>query len=297
MAPTWKNPVHVAQWHSTLERYAFPVIGELRPAEVTTDHILKILRPIWYEITETAARLRGRLERTLDAARVLGLRDGENPARWSGHLEMVLPAYNQVRKRGHHAAVHYDSMPEFFPRLQVHDGLGARALELAVLTATRTSEVLHATWSEIDLTDRSWTVPAARMKAGAEHRVPLTEPALALLRKLASLRTGEFIFPGQKAGQPLSNMAMRMVLKRTAGYDGATPHGFRATFRTWAAEKTTHAFDVAEAALAHTQKDKTVAAYQRGDLFDKRRALMEDWASFCLSRPDSIIDQTKCAAE
>lgn len=274
----WSNPKHAAQWSATLEAYAFPMMGDLPINVVSTEHVLSILTPIWATKTETASRLRGRIESVLDFAKVKGLREGENPARWKGHLDHILPAKSKVASVEHHASLPYAEMPAFWPRLQVQDGTGARALELAVLTACRSGEVLGATWAEIDMDGAVWIIPAGRMKAGQEHRVPLTAPALALLRKMAAIRMGEFVFPGQAKSKPLSNMSMAMVLRRMKV--DATPHGFRSTFRTWAAEKANYPHEICEAALAHTQGDKVVAAYQRGDFFEKRRRLMEEWAEF-----------------
>ena len=281
MRAGWKNEKHGAQWTATLETYAYPVMGSLPVADIDTTLVLKALEPIWTTKTETASRVRGRIEAILDYAKVRGYRGGENPARWKGHLDHILPAKGDVAKVEHHASLPYADMPAFWPKLQVQDGMGARALELAILTATRTGEVLGARWPEVDLDNKTWTIPAERMKAGAEHRVPLTEPAVALLRKMAAIRSKDcdLVFQGQFKGKPLSNMAMAMVLRRMK--IDATPHGFRSTFRTWASEKTSYQHEVCEAALAHTIGDKVVAAYQRGDMFEKRRALMDDWAKFC----------------
>jgi integrase len=279
MRAGWKNAKHGSQWSSTLENYAFPVMGELPIAAIDIGLVLRVLEPIWPKKTETASRLRGRIESILDYAKVRGYRDGENPARWKGHLDHILPAKAAVAKVRHHPSMPYADLPGFWPRLQVQDGLAARALELCILTATRTSELLGARWAEIDMDTATWTIPAERMKADVEHRVPLSDAALALLRKLASIRVGDHVFPGQSSGRPLSQMAMLMVTRRMSV--AATPHGFRSTFRTWAAEQTAFPFEVAEAALAHTQGDKTVAAYQRGDMFEKRRQLMAAWATYC----------------
>jgi integrase len=276
--PGWKNEKHAAQWTSTLTTYAYPIIGKTPVADVNTEHVLQVLTPIWTAKPETASRVRGRIEAVLDYAKTLGRRTGENPARWKGHLALTLPAKTAVRDVKHHEALPYTAMLEFWPRLQIHDGLGARALELAILTATRTGEVLGARWSEIDLDGAVWTIPAQRMKAGVDHRVPLSAPAIALLRKLATLRRGDTVFPGASTGGQLSNMSMLMVLRRMN--ENVTPHGFRSTFRTWTAEMTSYPDAVAEAALAHTLDDKVVAAYQRGDLFQKRRDLMNAWAEY-----------------
>ena len=276
----WKNAKHCAQWSATLKTYAYPVMGNLPINVIDTGLVLKILEPIWATKTETASRVRGRIESILDYAKVRDYRSGENPARWKGQLDNILPAKGDVAKVEHHASLPYGEMPAFCPRLQIQDGMGARALEFAILTACRSGEVFGATWGEIDLDARTWIIPAERMKAETEHRVPLSEPAIALLKKLATVRQANFVFSGQRSDHPLSNMAMKMVLRRMKV--NVTPHGFRSTFRTWVAERTTYQHEVAEAALAHTQGDKVVAAYQRGDLFEKRRGLMRDWATYCV---------------
>lgn len=279
MSPGWRNPKHRQQWGNTLATYVYPVAGDVPVDAVSTDHVLAILTPIWPVKTETASRVRGRIEAILDWARAKGLREGENPARWRGHMDQLLPAKTKVARVVGHASLDYRDMGEFWPRLQASDGIGARALEFAILTAGRTGEVLGARWDEIDMSGAVWAIPGERMKAGHPHRVPLSVPALALLRKMAAIRTGEYVFPGARRGQPLSNMAMKAALRRMERGD-LTPHGFRATFRTWAAECTSAPHEVCEAALAHTQGDKVVAAYQRGDLFDKRRRLMDQWAEY-----------------
>jgi integrase len=279
MRAGWRNEKHAGQWTATLKTYAYPTLGALPVAAIDTGLVEKVLRPIWTTKTETASRVRGRIESILDYARVCGHRSGENPARLRGHLSHILPAKSTVSKVQHHASLPYADMPKFWPRLQMQDGLGARALELAILTATRTGEVLGACWPEIDLDAALWTVPADRMKAGAEHRVPLSPPAVALLRKLATIRQNDLVFAGQGGERPLSNMSMAMCLRRMK--IAGTPHGFRSTFRTWAAEKTTFPHEVAEAALAHTIESKVVAAYQRTDFLAKRRELMTAWANYC----------------
>jgi len=278
MTPGWKNEKHAAQWTATLDAYAYPVFGDLSVSGIDTGLVLKVLEPIWSTKTETASRVRGRIEAVLDYAKVRGYRDGENPARWKGHLDHILPAKGAVAKVEHHASLPYVEMGAFWPKLQIQDGMGARALEFAILTACRSGEVFGTRWDEIDLEACSWIIPAERMKAEAEHRVPLSEPAVALLRKLSAVRQNDFVFPGQRPNRPLSNMAMKMTLRRMKV--DVTAHGFRSTFRTWVAERTAYPHEVAEAALTHTQGDKVVAAYQRGDLFEKRRRLMADWATF-----------------
>ena len=283
MTPSWKSEKHAAQWTATLKTYAYPIIGGLPINGIDTGLTVKVLEPIWTLKNETASRVRQRIENILDYSKVRGWRDGENPARWKGHLDRVLPA--KVAKVEHHASMPYAELPTFWPRLQVQNGMGARALELAILTAARTSEVLLATWPEFDLDDRIWAIPRERMKAGAEHRVPLPAAAIELLQKLATVRTSDegFVFAGQRKGKPLSGMAMAMTLRRMEV--DVTPHGYRSSFRTWAAEQTSFAHDVCEAALAHTPGSKVIEAYQRGDLLVKRRKLMDAWAGFVTTPP------------
>jgi len=281
----WRNPKHRQQWENTLLTYVYPAIGHKRCAEVTTDDVLSILKPIWQEKPETASRVRGRIETILNAAKVRGFRSGENPAAWSGHLALLLPAKMKVRAVEHHAALDYGELPDFIVNLRQHPGLSASALELTILTAARTSEVLNAVWSEFDLEAKVWTVPGNRMKAGKTHRVPLSDVAFEVLERLkAHRREGEdWLFPGQAKDKPLSNMAMLMLLRRM-GRGELTAHGFRSTFRDWCAETTSYPREVVEMALAHTIENKVEAAYRRGDLFEKRRELMRDWARFCDSR-------------
>jgi integrase len=277
---SWQNAKHAAQWGSTLKTYAYPVFGSLPVAAIDTPLVLRALEPIWKTKTETASRLRQRIEAILDWARVRGYREGENPARLKGHLDHTLPARAKVAKVVHHAALPYDEIGPFMMKLRDQPGISAMALEFAILTAARTGEVLRATWDEFDLGGKMWTVPAARMKAGKEHRVPLSDPAADILQKLEAMKSGPFVFPGGKAGKPLSSMAMLMTLRRMERGD-LTAHGFRSTFRDWAAEQTNFPGEVAEMALAHSVSDAVEAAYRRGDLFEKRRKLMEAWASFC----------------
>lgn len=283
----WKNAKHAAQWEATLKTYVYPVFGALPVAAIDTPLVVKALSPIWTSKTETATRVRGRIEAVLDWARVSGYRDGENPARLKGHLDMVFPAPSKAKRalrqaRGqseHHAALPYDAIAGFVAELRGHDGSAARALEFAILTAARTGEVLGARWSEIDLVTRVWTIPADRMKAGKEHRVPLSEAALQICAN-AQTDADAYLFPGAAAARPLSNMALLMLLRRM-GRNDLTAHGFRSTFRDWAAERTGFPAEVAEMALAHAIPDKVEAAYRRGDLLQKRRQLMEAWARFC----------------
>ena len=280
---TWKNPKHRAQWRATLETYAFPAFGSLPVAEIGTGHVMKALDPIWRTKPETATRLRGRIESVLDYATARGWRSGDNPARWRGHLANLLPARNKVASVKHHAALPWTEIGGFMSSLRAQVGTAARALEFIVLTATRTGEALGARWSEIDMAGQAWTVRAERMKAGREHRVPLSPAALELLRALPSPEAGAddaFVFPGARPDRPLSGMAPAMLLRRMKLPD-TTAHGFRSTFRDWASERTTFSREVAEAALAHTVRDKVEAAYRRGDLFEKRARLMRAWSEFC----------------
>ncbi len=274
----WRNSKHCAQWTSTLSAYANPVIGHLPAAAVETGHVTQILGPIWTTKPETASRVRGRIEAVLDFAKTHGWRTGENPARWKGHLENVLPPLGKVRKVEHHHALPWREIDGFMAELAKQEGVGTLALRFAILTAARTGEVIGARWREIDMGNAVWTVPPERMKAAREHRVPLSDTALDVLREAAELGPDGFVFPGQRGGAPLSNMALLMTLRRMKRAD-LTAHGFRSTFRTWCSE-TGKPTDIAEAALAHTQ-GKLHDAYQRGDLLERRRKLMSQWANFC----------------
>jgi integrase len=275
----WENAKHLAQWKSTLAR-SYAVIGDLAVSAIDTALILKTLEPIWKRTPETARRLRGRIENVLAWAAVRGFRSGDNPARWRGHLDKLLPAPGKVRAAKHHAAMAYADLPQFMGELREFDDVAARALELTVLTALRTNEVIGAQWSEIDLSVKVWTVPAARMKARREHRIPLSKRTLEILGSLA--RSGDLVFPGIRA-RLLSKMAMLDTLDRMGRAD-LTVHGFRSTFRDWAAETTAYPNHVVEMALAHAIGDRVEAAYRRGDLFEKRRRLMDDWAIHCSRR-------------
>jgi integrase len=246
---------------------------------------MRALEPIWTTKPETAGRVRGRIESVLDWAAARGYRQGENPARWRGHLENLLPKKSKVRRVEHHAALPYAEIGTFIAELQQQEGVAARALEFAILTAARTGEVIGAKWDEIDFDERLWTVPAERMKAGKEHRVPLSDAALAVLEEMQKIRSADFVFPGGKARRPLSNMAFLMTLRRLGRRD-LTAHGFRSTFSDWCSERTNFSADVREMALAHAVGDKVEAAYRRGDLFQKRRQLMEAWTRFA-SAPES----------
>jgi integrase len=276
-APQFRSAKHLAQWKMTLgDAYCSAIRGKPVDA-IHTEAILSVLRPIWQEVPETASRIRGRLENVLDAARARGLHPGPNPAAWRGPLKAVLPARQRLT-RGHHAALPYDDAPAFMAALRARQSLAAIALELTILTACRTSEVLEAKWDEIDLEKAIWVIPKERMKAGHAHRIPLSKRAVALLKGLPQI--SPFVFPGYKAGKPLSGMAMEMQLRRMDRND-ITVHGFRSTFRDWASEQTRFPHETAEHALAHRISDKAEAAYRRGDQFEKRRELMEAWAQWC----------------
>jgi len=275
----WQNLKHSKQWAATLERYAYPVIGDTSIAVIDTAHVLEILEPIWVEKPETASRVRGRIEAVIDWASARGLRKGENPARWRGHLNKLLPARSRVRKVQHLPAMPYDDVPRFVRALRCRDAIAAAGFEFLILTASRTSEVIGASWDEIDEQARVWTVPAERMKAGKAHRVPICDAAMFIIEKMKAARSSKYVFSGAKHEAPLSNMAF-LALRDRMGLSGFTPHGFRSSFRDWAAEKTRYPSEVAEMALAHTIPSAVEAAYRRGDLFERRRALMADWAAF-----------------
>ncbi len=274
----WKNRKHSGQWRSTLISYAFPVIGKLAMRDVTLSHIIKILEPIWATKTETASRLRGRIEAVLDWAIVREYRPKDNPARWHGYLDKILPSPGKIAKKGHHKAMPIDELSAFIQKLRGKESISSKALQFLILTATRSNEVRGATWDEIDLEKAVWTIPAIRMKAAKEHRVPLSPAALELLKSLPRFAGEKIVFIAPRGGQ-LSDMALT-VLMRKMNVD-AVPHGFRSTFRDWVAEHTSYPNHVAEMALAHTISNKVEAAYRRGDLFDKRKEMMNDWARFC----------------
>ena len=281
--PEWRDPRSAPVWTSSLTRLAHPYIGDRPIAAVTTESVLGVLRPIWTTTTETADRLRGRIERILDYAATHGWREGENPARWRGHLSNILPKPSAVARVVHHAAVPWREIAEIMTALGKADGIGALAVRFACLTAARSGEARGAVWAEIDLEAKIWTVPPERMKAKREHRVPLTPAALDILEKVGPHRHGRsaLLFPGGKAAQPLSDVALSKALHQAAGTKAVTVHGLRSTFRDWAAEATDYSRDVAEMALAHAIGDKVEAAYRRGDLFEKRRRMMEEWGRFC----------------
>ena len=276
----WQNVKHASQWRNTLKTYAYPFLGDLSVQAVDTGLVMKALEPIWTEKPETASRVRGRIEAVLDWASAREFRQGENPARWRGHLNTLLPAPSKVRKVKHHAALPYSEIGAFMTVLRQREAIAARGLEFLILTAARTGEVIGATWDEIDFAEGVWTVPPDRMKSDKEHRVSLSPEAVEVLEGLREVQQSDYIFPGNRAKCPLSNMAFLQLMKRM-GRDDLTAHGFRSTFRDWVAERTNYSNEVAEMALAHAVGDKVEAAYRRGDLFDKRLRLMNDWAEFC----------------
>jgi integrase len=274
----WRSGKHEKQWRATLEKYANPVIGSLPMRDITDDHILEILEPIWTTKTETATRVRGRIENIWDFGKAKKYCDGENPARWRGHLDKHLAKPKKIARVKHFAALPYAELAEFFAELQKQMGMGARALEFAILTAARSGEVRGATWAEIDLDAATWTIPEGRMKASKEHRIPLSAAAIKLLEALPRIDGTDLLFPSAK-NTPLSDMTLTAVLRRMNRSD-ITAHGFRSCFRDWAGETTSHPREVIEHALAHQLADKAEAAYARGTLFDKRRRLMDDWARY-----------------
>jgi integrase len=275
----WKSEVHRQQWRTSVQTDAYPALGSLSVQDIDTSLVLEVLRPIWKAKPVSANRLRSRIENILDAAKSADLRTGDNPARWAGHLENLLPSPRKMRSVEHYAALPYRDIPGFMIALRTRDGLSARALELAVLTATRASEVVGARWNEVDFDQRTWTISAARMKAGKEHKIPLSACAAELLRDLHAVRSGDFVFPG-RSGKGISTAAMLKTLA-AMGRSDLTVHGFRSTFRDWAAERTAFPNEVVEMALAHAIKGAVEAAYRRGDLFEKRARVMTAWSEFC----------------
>lgn len=282
----WKNAKHADQWESTLTTYAYPIIGNLSVADVDTAHVLKIIEPIWGTKTETASRVRGRIESILDWAAARKFRHGDNPARWRGHLDKLLPARSKVQKVEHHPAMPYANVGAFIQELRAGCSISARALEFTILTSCRTAEVTGARWDEVDFTQKVWKVPGERTKSGREHRVPLSTRAIAILKEAPRVKDNPFVFPGIRVGQHLSNMAMLEMLRERCG-DKFTVHGFRSSFRDWAAEQTNFPREIAEAALSHVLGNKVESAYQRGDLLEKRRRLMDSWATY-LERPKHL---------
>nr|WP_235599188.1 site-specific integrase [Brevundimonas naejangsanensis] len=282
---SWKNAKHRDQWTATLKNYAYPVMGKLDVAAIELPHVMRVLEPIWLKKTETAKRLRGRIEMVLDWAGARGFREGPNPARWRGHLDKLLAKPSKVHKIVHHRALPIDEISAFMIRLRDAEGVGARALEFAILTAARSGEVRGATWKEIDLDARLWTISAERMKAAREHRAPLSEAAVAVLKAMPRGRPDSYVFRAAHGGR-LSDMTISAVLRRLDV--DAVPHGFRSTFRDWVAERTAYPNEVAEMALAHAVGSKVEAAYRRGDLFEKRLAMMNDWAEFCSMNGEAL---------
>ena len=277
----WKNEKHAKQWTNTLTTYASPVFGSLPVADVTTALVLRVLQPIWTTKTETASRVRGRVEKVLDWCKTQGYRTGDNPAAWRGHLENLLSSPKKTKKVEHHPALPWREVGAFMQELRTMPGTAALATEFIILTNCRTSEATNATWAEFDLGEKRWTIPAARMKAGKAHTIPLSDAALAVLQRLkAETKEGEFVFPGGKKNTALSNMACLALLKRM-GRGDLTVHGFRSSFRDWAGESTAHPREVIEHAMAHQLPDKAEAAYARGSLLERRRVLMADWAQYC----------------
>jgi len=283
----WKNAKHRAQWPQTLGSFAYPVFGDLPVAAVDTALVMKAIEPIWLEKPETATRLRGRIESVIDWAKTRGYRQGENPARWKGHLQNLLPAKGKIHRTRHLAAMRFEEVGGFMAELRAQEGIAARALELLILTATRTGELRGAVWSEFDIAERLWTIPAERMKGDREHRVPLSDAAMAVIEQMRALRQSEHVFPGRDANRPLSETAMLMVLRRL-GRD-LTGHGFRSTFRDWCAERSGVPREIAELALSHAVGSAVEQAYMRTDLLQRRRQLMDAWARFCGQPPGGSV--------
>lgn len=285
---SWKSIKHAQQWENTLSTYAYPFIGDKPVSAITTDDVLTILKPIWASKNETASRVRNRIELIIAAAKARKRFEGENPAQWKGHLDKLLAKRKQVAQVEHHAALPYSQLPTFWRSLETAEGMAAQALQFTILTACRTSEVLNAQWSEIDLAAELWTIPASRMKARREHKVPLSNAAVAVLERVVRVQDNPFVFPGMKEGRPLSNLAMLMLLRRM-DLGHLTVHGFRSSFRDWAAEETAFPNMVAEMALAHTVGSAVEAAYRRGDLLEKRRAMMQAWADYVETQPATNV--------
>lgn len=288
--PSWKNKKHAQQWRNTLAQYASPVFGRLPVEEINTPLIMSVIEPIWLTKNETASRVRGRIERVLSWAIVNGYRPHPNPALWRGNLMELLPARAKIAKPVHHPALPYQELGLFMQTLSEHSSLNAHAMKFTILTACRTNEVLAAAWNEIDLNAKTWTIPAERMKSERPHRVPLSTQAIATLEQLP--RVDGWLFPSTQRGKHLSNMAMLNLLNRQLKRPDLTVHGFRSTFRDWVAEQTNYQRELAEAALAHVLGDKTEAAYQRGDMLEKRAELMQAWADYSEQKQENIISLT-----
>jgi integrase len=284
----WRNIKHAAQWEATLKAYAYPIIGSLPVQAIDTALVMAVLDPIWSTKPETASRVRGRIESVIGAAKARGEFRGENPAAWKGHLDKLLPKTSKVRKVENHAALPYANLPAFMTDLSGREGIAAAAMEFLILTTARTGEVLGTTWDELDLRKSVWTIPGERMKNGKEHQVPLSGPAVAVLERMSKIAIGEYVFFGQASGRPLSNMAL-LVLLRRMNRTNITSHGFRSTFRDWAAERG-YQDPVAEAALAHSVPDAVVAAYKRTTFFELRKDMMDKWAAFATSDPAKTGD-------
>jgi integrase len=276
----WRSGKHAEAWTQSLGVYAFPVFAELPVGAIDVSAVMRVLEPIWATKPETAGRVRGRIESILDWATTRGHRTGENPARWRGHLETLLPKRSKIARVEHHPALPYAEIGAFMIELRQQASVAARALEFTILTAARTGQTIGARWAEINLAERLWIVPAERMKAGREHRVPLSDAAMVIIEQMAAVRASDFVFPGARAGQSIGDSTILNTLRRM-GRGDITPHGFRSTFRDWCAERTLFPAEVAEMALAHTVTNAVEAAYRRGDLFDKRRQLADAWATFC----------------
>lgn len=291
----WKNAKHAAQWPSTLEAHVYPKLGDLPVDKIEVAHVMKVVEPLWTSRPETASRIRGRIETIIDWATARGYRKGENPARWKGHLQNLLPARRKVVSVKHLPALPYAELPSFMGRLRELRGIEGGALEFAILTAARSGEVIHARWSEIDLTARMWTISPGRMKRHREHRVPLSSRAVEILENLPR-DGGEYVFIGRRAGKPLFEGALLKVVERL-GRSEVTVHGFRSTFRDWASEQTAYSSEMCEMALAHAVSNKVEAAYRRGDMLEKRRRLMADWAAYCASpaRTDANVRALRAA--
>jgi integrase len=285
-SPSWKNPKHRAQWPSTLKRYVYPTLGNHSAEDIDVGLVMEVLEPIWHTKTETATRVRGRIEAVLDWAQVRGYRSEEkrNPARWKGRLDKLLPARSKVAKVQHFAALDYNLIGEFMAELRQRTAISAKGLEFLILTATRTSEVMGSTWDEIDMDKAIWIIPADRTKTEMEYRIPLSDDALAVLKEMKEIQVSGYVFPGQADQRPMSNMAFLMLLKRM-GHSDLTAHGFRSCFRDWAAERTKYPHEMAEMALGHAIGSKVEAAYRRGDLFEKRCRMMNDWATYTAMPP------------
>lgn len=295
----WKNEKHGDQWKATLKAYAYPVFGQKPVSEVTVDDVLECLQPIWEAKPETASRVRGRIENILDYARTRGWREGENPARWKGHLDHLLPARAKIARVQHHAALPWRELPAVMDKLAAAGGTSALCLRFTILTAARSGEARGARWHEIDMTAKVWTLPPERMKAGQAHRVPLSDAALAILKQLLPLKKepDDLVFPGGKKKRPLSDVAVSKALG--AVVDGVTVHGMRSAFRDWAAEASTYPREVAEVALAHRNPDRVEAAYRRSDLFEQRTRMMGDWESYCINKKkaDKALEATPSGLE